>query len=103
MVGMWAGYIWGDNVSWTLKFDSPRFTFADASLQDIRVYEGGPIVATAWVRSVTVQDPSTGQITELPSDHTAAVRIEDNAIAVTYGLNGSFNMEATALIHAFWW
>jgi hypothetical protein len=118
MQSMFAGYMWlgyrdrfGGRSSYTVRWDRPRFTIADASLfsvsqiafQALDAPLAELIDANAWVMSVTVRDPSTGQEFVRASNGLEAVRIEDNAVAVTYALTSSANTEAQGLVHAFWW
>ncbi len=107
MQDMFAGYMWlssgGSYGTWHVRWEQPRLTVADHSLWDLRLPGGQLLAASAWIRSVTVRDPSTGQETIKDSPHLAAVRIENNAVSVTYGLNASFNCEIQGLVHAFWW
>lgn len=103
MNGIWAGYIWGEFASHTVRWEPPTNIFVDASLH---LYEGprsGRNHAVAWVRSVAVRDPSTGQVTEKPSAATVPMRFEDNAVGVTFSLNTTAGVEAEGLLHAFSW
>jgi hypothetical protein len=45
----------------------------------------------------------TGKETVKDSQASVPVRIEDNAVAVTFSLNASFNTDAEALVHAWFW
>jgi|1185.fasta_scaffold34682_2 hypothetical protein len=105
MLEMWYGYFYVNYAGhYTVSWERPRLIAADASifLFDGRGAQGPPAV-TAWVRSVTVKDPASGAITVKESDATVPVRIEDNAIAVTFGLNYSGCSDAEALIHVYYW
>jgi hypothetical protein len=101
MVGMWAGYMWGENANYTVTWDQPRSIVADSS---IFLFDstGLPRV-TAWIRSVTVKDPVTGAVNVKQSNAAVPVRFEDNAIAVTFALNSVNCFDAEALIHVYWW
>jgi hypothetical protein len=101
MLDMWTGYMWGENTNYTVSWDQPRLIVADSS---IWMFDstGLPRV-TAWIRSVTVKDPSTGAITVKPSGAAVPVRIENNAIAVTFALNSVNCFDAEALIHVYYW
>jgi hypothetical protein len=104
---MFAGYMWlSDGGSWgsyTVRWDRPRSSVFDASLHYVRTPPGQLVDAKAWVRSVTVRDPLTGKETVKDSQTSVPVRIEDNAVAVTFSLNASFNTDAEALVHAWFW
>lgn len=103
MTGMWAGYIWGEFASLTANWEPPRLIMADASLHalDTRRAKFG-VDAVAWVRSVTVREPS-GRTVVKPSDSTVPLRFEDNAIAVTFSINTTAGVEAEGLLHVFGW
>src|ERR687883_156498 len=100
---MYSGYMWlsrgGVYGTYVVRWDQPRSTVANNSLHYVRTPAGSLQEATAWIRSVTVRDPGTGQETDKPSSDTAAVRIEDNAVAVTFGLNSSFDTECQGLVN----
>ena len=102
MDAMWAGYIWGEHTSWTMQWEPPRKVFAEASLHLLEAPRDRRLSAVAWVRSVTVRDPSTGLTLEVSSS-TVPLRIESNAVAVTYGLNTTAGVEAEWLMNVFWW
>jgi hypothetical protein len=95
--------MWGDwgNGSYTVSWDQPRFSIADASI--FLFHSTGLPRVTAWIMSVTVKDPATGAITVKRSDATVPVRIEDNAVAVTFALNSVNVFDAEALVHVYWW
>jgi hypothetical protein len=103
MNGLWAGYIWGEFASHTVRWNTPTNVLVDASLH---LYEGpraGRDRAVAWVRSVAVRNPSTGAVTEKVSDTTVPMRFEDNAVGVTFSLNTTAGVEAEGLLHAYSW
>ena len=60
MVDMWAGYMWGENSNYTVSWDQPRTIVADSSIFILTATDLPRV--TAWIRSVTVKDPSTGSI-----------------------------------------
>jgi hypothetical protein len=77
---------------------------ADASLHLLETRRARfGVQAVAWVRSVAVRDPSTGLISEKPSPATLPLRFEENAVAVTFGLNTTAGVEAEGLLHVFGW
>jgi hypothetical protein len=103
MTGMWAGYIWGEFASLTVNWEPPRLIMADASLHAINTRRAKfGVDAVAWVRSVTVREPS-GRTVVKPSDSTVPLRFEDNAIAVTFSINTTAGVEADGLLHVFGW
>jgi hypothetical protein len=103
MNGMWAGYIWGEFASLTVRWEPPTNILVDASLHQYEAPRSGRSLAVAWVRSVAVRNPSTGGVTEKPSSTTVPMRFEDNAVGVTFGLNTTAGVEAEGLLHAFSW
>ncbi len=107
MQDMFTGYMWlssgGSYGTWEVRWPTPRLTVADHSLWDIRLPGGQLLSASAWIRSVTVRNPATGQETVLVSPHLTPARIENNMVAVTFGLNASFNCDIEGLVHAYWW
>jgi hypothetical protein len=105
MVDMWTGFFYVNYAGrFTVNWERPRLIVADASifLFDARDGGGAPAVV-AWVASVTIKDPNTGVISVKESTASVPVRIEDNAIAVTFGLNYSGCNDAEALIHVYYW
>jgi len=104
MNGMWAGYIYGEFASVTANWEPPRLILADASLHqlDTRRARFG-VQATAWVRSVTVRDPVTGQTSVKDSPSTVPMRFENNAVGVTFSINTTAGVEAEGLLHVFGW
>jgi hypothetical protein len=103
MNGLWAGYIYGEFGSVVARWNGPANILAEASLH---LFEGPPSGrdrATIWIRSVAVRNPSTGAVTELPSDATVPMRFENNAVSVTFGINTTDGVEAEGLIHVFSW
>jgi hypothetical protein len=103
MNGVWAGYIWGEFASHTVRWSTPINVMVDASLHRYEAPRSGRSLAVAWVRSVTVQDPSSGAIFEKPSEATLPMRFEANAVGVTYGLNTTSGVDAEGLLHAYSW
>jgi hypothetical protein len=101
MVDMWAGYMWGENSNYTVSWDQPRTIVADSSIFILTATDLPRV--TAWIRSVTVKDPSTGSISVKASPAAVSVRIEENAIAVTFALNSVNCSDAEALIHIYYW
>jgi hypothetical protein len=93
--------MWGDASNYTVSWDRPRLIVADSS---VFLFDstGLPRV-TAWIRSVTVKDPSSGGVTVKPSNAAVPVRIEDNAIAVTFAINSVNCFDSEALIHVYYW
>ena len=101
MIDMWSGYMFGENANYTVSWDRPRLIVADSSI--FHFHSTALPRVTAWIRSVTVKDPSTGAITVKQSNAAVPVRIENNAIAVTFALNSVNCFDAEALIHVYYW
>lgn len=106
MVNMWLGYMWGEFSSFTVSWERPSLISADSSIFtfDTRNSQSNvPPMVIAWIRSVTVKDPSTGAITVKESNAAVPVRIEDNAIAVTFSFGSTGCFDAEALLHVHFW
>lgn len=102
LTGMWLGYMWGENANYTVSWDTPRDMTADASMWLFDSFYGPPRAA-AWIRSVTVKDPVTGAVTVKDSPASVPVRLERNAISVTFALNTVNMMDGESLLHIYWW
>lgn len=104
MNGMWAGYIYGEFASVTANWETPRLILADASLHQLNTRRAKfGVQAVAWVRSVTVRDPVSGQTSVKDSPSTVPLRFENNAVGVTFSLNTTAGVEADGLLHVFGW
>lgn len=100
IASLWAGYMWGENANFTVSWTKPQSIVADNCLFTFDSFFGPPR-AVAWVRSVTVKDPNTGAITVKNSNASIPLRIEDNAISVTFALNTVHMLDSESLVHIY--